>query len=152
MRNRRGFTLIELLVVVGISAVLLSLVGTLFASGWTATHRARRQAGNSQLVSIIVKRWQKELSESDPQEWTIRGSGFRAGELAVYVEEGRLVFQSGDSTKTVKLSHDMACEFAVDRNEDVADCAVLTLNMRSYCFESIRTNSVRIVACGKVVP
>ncbi len=149
MKTHRHFTLMELLTVVAIGAFMLSMTAKLFTDGLRASRRARIQAENNQLVGVITKRWQKQFRKTSPDEWTMEGNVLKAGSYSARVAKNHLVLDDGASAKRIPLPDTMNCSFSIERNPVLADCAVLTLNIKSYYFHFVRTNSVRIVACGK---
>jgi hypothetical protein len=96
-----------------------------------------------------MKRWQQEFRDTASDKWKMENGGLQAESLSVRAEENHLVFDDGVSTKKIFLPYGTGCSLSIERHESSADCAVLTLNVRSCYYSSIRTNSIRIVACGK---
>lgn len=141
--------MIELLTVTAAGALLVAVVGRMFADGWRITHRARATAESRQFAVLAMKRWQKEIRETGPGNWRVEGGAFRAGTWSARVEDHRLVLGRGKESVAMRLPDGAACGFAVEKSEGEADCAVLTLILPSASGTPDRMEVVRIVGCGR---
>lgn len=148
MKTRRGQSILELLAIIMIIAIIVTLTGKLFADGWMATRRAIAQADNNRMVGTAMKRWQRAFHETDPAGWTIKDGRFSAGQRSIYRDGDSLVFDYGTLTGHMYLPEDIECRFAIERHPGMADCAVMTLVLKSYYYRHARPHEVRIVACG----
>lgn len=152
MKTSHGYSLIELLTVVAIATVLFSLVGRLFADGWLASRDAITHAENNRLVVIAAQRWQRTLRETDPADWRTNENTLRAGDRYIRRDEDTLVFGDGAGSSAVHLPTGIECTFSIERHPASVDCAVMNLAISSRFFRAARTNTVRIVGCGRKAP
>ena len=134
---------------VAISVTLLSLIGRLFATGWTSVHRAIRRVESNQLVPILMHDWQETLRETTPSSWKADGKAFVSGSTSIKQEGRHLVIIRADKEKRLALPHNATCHFSIERPAGLAPYAVMLFNWESSPSQKQRISHVRFVACGR---
>lgn len=148
MKKKRAFSLTELLIVIALAATVMSLVGRFFADSWLASHRSLRRVENNQLVPILMKEWQRTLSDTTSASWETKGKGFSAGRTSVKQDGSHLVVAKDGKEKRFALPHDSTCRFSIERPAGLAPYAVMVFSWDSRYFRKQKMNQVRFVACG----
>ena len=148
MKHRSGFTLTEMFVVIAVVVAVLPIIGTFFADGWVASHRALARVENNQLVPLLMKQWQSVIHNTASDQWSVDEKGFAAGTLRIYQENRHLVVDSGASRRTFLLPADAQCRFVIEEHSGLSDCAVLHVNWKSRYMQRENSKDFRFVACG----
>ncbi len=148
MTRRSGLTMVELLSSLVLVAVILSAGGRLFRDGWVALHRSIRHADAHQTVTLLMRRWQTAIGDTDPATWRADERSFRAGTLSVVQEGEQLVFSAGERVQASYGLGAQACNFGIERTPGAADRAILTVSMSRGPSRRPRVEDLRIVACG----
>ena len=148
MTRRSGLTMVEVLSSLVLVAVILSAGGRLFRDGWVALHRSIRHADAHQTVTLLMRRWQTAIGDTDPATWRADERSFRAGTLSVVQEGEQLVFSAGERVQASYGVGEQACNFGVERSPGAADRAILTVSMSRGPSRRPRVEDLRIVACG----
>lgn len=149
MNKKCGMSLIELLTVVLVAGMIFALVGRLFTDGWWACRNATVRSNDNRLVVMAARQWREDLRKTDPSGWAVDGNTFHAGNSYIRRDPECLVFGDGRGSRAIHLAPATECVFAIERNAGLADCAVMTLTSKWRLLGVDRTDSVRIVGCGR---
>ena len=153
MNHRLGSTLLELLMSITVMMVIFCTGGRLFAEAFATVHGAIAREEGSRHISMAVDRWREALNQTHSSEWRIEGVTFFTSRDRVRMDGNLLVF--GDSTGNggaISLPADTGCRFSVETDLEGARFAVMDLSVPCREAGRTRTNSVRIVACGRRQP
>jgi hypothetical protein len=111
-------------------------------------HRAVRRAEANQQILLLGQCWRRTVAGTDAAGWRVEDAVFHAGDRAINRDARGLTVSEPERSRTIALPADTRCDFSVERHEDAADCAVMTVQWTARYFRRAVTNRVRLVACG----
>lgn len=148
MKHRRGYTLIEVMAVLTMAGCIFGAMVQFAGLCFSGTHRAGWRTENVQRCFDLMHAWRDEIAQvSLENARAAKGRFFADTFRAVADDAGFLRLERGDAVRRVRLPHDAALSYAVERHDGHV-YAVLHMRWEDRYALRTETNTVRFVAAG----
>jgi len=141
-------TLPEVLLAATLGMALMASGFRLAHQSWRFCRESLRQTWMNQEVLVLRKAWRGFVHACPATGWEVRDGAFQAGTCRSAVTGRVLALEGEGGKRRLSLPKGMTGAVSIEREDGLADSAVLTLSWTSSFFDKARNHHVRLAACA----